>query len=1308
MSKASDKPLETSPSLSQEVFGFDEQGNNINIPLLAIKELFENSDSGTESKYTLSETSVSNGSFISNSLSFESVSTLSFNNLDSNDLSQLDFFQLLSNNKEDVFLKINEVGFETNAVFRITNVVFNTDNTTSFSVELYSGLKRGVFKLTGVYNLDFSIENYQPDYNQTDNTKGDYIKNKPTSQPKSFIENLETDLADIEAKRIEENNKITSTDELDLSLLTTTNKSSIKDAINELDSDLDSKEAALQAQIISNDSDIAALQNNQTTGVVSYSNLADLPVLGVALVSYKVTNDSVSSDNNGYYTWNGVSYEKDDELVEQSINRNNTSTSTSGKAQYNFTLEKTKEQGISVFGINNIKNDLPQLNGYLTGQGFTFSEVEVDEDLPIDTNKIFRLNYETLLAESRLDVTTPIPLIGKNVVYTGWIRKTDLQNIPDQITFMIYTLVSGVNQDIIKLDYITPTDLVKGFSVEKEVGNSIMKFDVVSETNDWILFYIDFETTSVTANQFIPRIYLNNINTTDKLDFVNLTAYSGQDNVNILLPSLKTGEEYVSSLEAKLEAKLEANISLSQKTNINLLGFSPINNKLPQLSGFVNITNVDLSEQIVNEELPIDTDKIFRLNYSEIAEGRIDITNSIPSLNKIGKFLSWVRKSDLASLPNGFTIMMYNKVGSNNQDIIKLDYITSAQFIKGFHIEKTVDDSTLVLDVISETTDWVLFFAEITTNREDVDSFVPRFYYGEIPNGITGKIDFVNYTAYSNQDNIDIRKQSIKDSISLSDNFIDVETINIANSDTIDFVADSYTESYYTLKDKSYISKVSELIPYNVRNFAKGGDDIIEVILRIENNETRFGSVPYKSLGSKYTVIALYANDSVYRNWDINFFKENIRQLVGRLRDLGREPIIATEFFLYNFFVDNDGVVDTALLKDLADELQVQFIDVAQTSMNFIKNRHNDFWNGSHPATRTNSVMWKPISDFLKSLPRPKQSIKIYRNRNVEGNFFTDTLFKNEVEKLQKYQEIRIGHKALTTANEIYFDRQSLASSPIDQVLDDEYLKLQNKEAVSFDRHALIEVILPYTAKDVDYIRVKLDANKTVFPWIRKKKTPFVSTKGTAFKPVGAVSVSIGDTYLISSSNNSGLQGQTITITSNRDGYICALGTTYNYAGINTIGTLTKQSGLGDSTINFDSVQGCFADDYYDNFDKIYEWEQAPNIQSDGYIYIDNTSKEYVEGDKLTLLIREATTGFELSDISIDVPEVKGATKIVRKSKYVTPMINGTELISERKMGNATELSNWNVEGGLTFSQPIGNANPRWIDGVVSFANPHR
>lgn len=72
-------------------------------------------------------------------------------------------------------------------------------------------------------------------------------------------------------------------------------------------------------RVSTNESDIINLQENQVTGVETYTELTDLPVTGVLLVSYKVTNDTVSDSNNGFYHWSGSVYIKDAEINQDII-----------------------------------------------------------------------------------------------------------------------------------------------------------------------------------------------------------------------------------------------------------------------------------------------------------------------------------------------------------------------------------------------------------------------------------------------------------------------------------------------------------------------------------------------------------------------------------------------------------------------------------------------------------------------------------------------------------------------------------------------------------------------------------------------------------------------------------------------------------------------------------------------------------------------------------------------------------------------------------------------------------------------------
>jgi hypothetical protein len=759
----------------------------------------------------------------------------------------------------------------------------------------------------------------------------------------------------------------------------------------------------------------------------------------------------------------------------------------------------------------------------------------------------------------------------------------------------------------------------------------------------------------------------------------------------------------------------DINPATSKAVFYNVLGdriskSNAVNKIISQFSTFSVFQSLHfaISNQVITPLLTpvVDVANFIRLVYGTNAtpEQYLYYNADLVLTSKKAINYGWIRKTDIASLPNQLTFMTIAKTGSTTTDIVKMDYIPKATFVVGYSQTKTVGTSTMELNVITETKDWIFFNIDFSTTSATIDKYTTRLYTNGNAIGTNGNIDLLNYTTFTGLDDVNIALKSlggINDATAAT--FDVIESVSIANSDNIVFIGDSYTESDYTLADKSYISKVSESLTYQVRNFAKSGDDAIEEIIRLNANEVRFNTLTgVKSFGSKYAVIILYANDSIYRYWNIDMFKENIRDLVSRLRLLGYEPIISAEYFLYSAFTANKGVADTSLMKDLADELQVKFIDVAETSLNFIKVKNNDFWFGSHPATRTNSVFWKPISDSLQSLPRATKSVKLFRNRFVESSFANDTQYRDETQKIQLYKEIRIGHNALTAANEIYYDRQSLLVQPIYETLNDEYLALQNSQSVSFARHCLAEFILPYDARNINNLRLKINTTDTIFPHVRVKKTPFAATYGTAFKYTGTPTVVIGDVYSVSSSDGV-INGKTFTVTDDRSGYITGDGLPFAYPNLTSSGTLTRTSGTGTSSISFNGVQGSFTNDYYLNYNNTYNWELMSK-NADGFYYLDNSTKKYVEGDEIVFLIRNVS-GFSMTGISLEIPKIDGATKVARLAKELKPYSTGAELLTQRFCGTSGELSGWTLGGTVTATQPIGNANPRLTSGKVNLTD---
>lgn len=114
-------------------------------------------------------------------------------------------------------------------------------------------------------------------------------------------------------------------------------------------------------------------------GVERYDTVADLPATGVSTTSYKVTADPTSS-NNGFYSWNGSSYDKDADLYNGEIAEGETEAVTGDKIFESLKYKADVVVGKNIFNKENI------LTGHLltnTGALVVNSGYFVSEYIPI-------------------------------------------------------------------------------------------------------------------------------------------------------------------------------------------------------------------------------------------------------------------------------------------------------------------------------------------------------------------------------------------------------------------------------------------------------------------------------------------------------------------------------------------------------------------------------------------------------------------------------------------------------------------------------------------------------------------------------------------------------------------------------------------------------------------------------------------------------------------------------------------------------------------------------------------------------------
>ncbi|WP_404943649.1 hypothetical protein R1Y13_13730 [Pseudomonas sp. NY8938] len=96
------------------------------------------------------------------------------------------------------------------------------------------------------------------------------------------------------------------------------------------------------------------------------------------------------------------------------------------------------------------------------------------------------------------------------------------------------------------------------------------------------------------------------------------------------------------------------------------------------------------------------------------------------------------------------------------------------------------------------------------------------------------------------------------------------KTLSIGSDDSIIHIGDSFTEAYYPVKDKSYVSQLSALSPFRHMSFGVSGNDLLDMQYRAVNGTAQTG-YSFKVMNPKYAFITSWNNDAPFRSVDLTF-----------------------------------------------------------------------------------------------------------------------------------------------------------------------------------------------------------------------------------------------------------------------------------------------------------------------------------------------------------------------------------------------------------------------------------------------------
>ncbi len=335
-------------------------------------------------------------------------------------------------------------------------------------------------------------------------------------------------------------------------------------------------------------------------------------------------------------------------------------------------------------------------------------------------------------------------------------------------------------------------------------------------------------------------------------------------------------------------------------------------------------------------------------------------------------------------------------------------------------------------------------------------------------NGTAGASNFLADTIleYSFHTAFDFQFDSLAESVQSNE-------LSLYSSDRITICGDSTSTPGYGIRGKGWPHRLSRLCDYNIENFSRGGDTYEGILTRMQSGSSQYGA-PFSSYGSTWAILNSGINDD--GQFTFSEYQELIRKLIHTVRGFGVNPILATEFM----DVFGDEVI-TTITRSLADQYNVPFVDLRDHARNYGDTTagpgyYAGFISFVHPGTRMSEITSVPMLEFVRRMPRPNQSLKLFRPLTTPTDE-TDLAFDTLIERSQLFQEIQIGEQALTVATEQFYDELDI--NPGDwskEYIDSEYLSLMTGGTISVDDYLLIDAVLPGTNSTIDSVELQLGA----------------------------------------------------------------------------------------------------------------------------------------------------------------------------------------------------------------------------------------
>lgn len=516
------------------------------------------------------------------------------------------------------------------------------------------------------------------------------------------------------------------------------------------------------------------------------------------------------------------------------------------------------------------------------------------------------------------------------------------------------------------------------------------------------------------------------------------------------------------------------------------------------------------------------------------------------------------------------------------------------------------------------------------------------------------------------------------------------QTLTIANADKIAFYGSSYTESVYTVKNHSWVQKLSAFTDLILGNFGVSGNRLVEEVQRLRENSNPFHPiVGIKEFNPTFVSFSNTGNETLnVFGTNLDAFRNEVTLAMTAAQSVGAAPIIGTEHY---------GYASQELLNFmLSDEYRLLVANIGSVGWNVLRpytSSYAGFWGGSHPATRTNATYLAEWFYLLSQL-RPNKSIKLYRLRSeyIGGSPTIDNLhYDDNIQRLQLFQEISCGEKSLKEENGQngweYYDRLD-ENFAVDSITN-EYCKLINNESVVFSKWLLLEAVIDRVNVDVAEIQLSLAASptKVYIANNNPSSTQYTPSQlNAAFEVSKTVydtfTESIGEAFTSDATGAAVLNYQGKIKSYSLGGYFLIFTSNTSPTSDAGAGNLTKTS--NSSTTAYTNYWNRLSRHKFEFLDKLGDsWSRFEDITSsavyaDGVLTISLSGDilKYFRKDKLRILLNDSGN-ITLSDLSITYSG--GKPKLNNVPNTFKPKPAYTELNSPTGFD-----SDWTVTDGWT------------------------